>query len=115
MRCRGYQVPLVDEDDDGTAALVGVAADVGVGGRHTFGGVDHEQRHVTGFEMAAGHDDGELFRHEMGLALAADAGGVDQAHALAFMLDDLVDGVAGGAGDGGNDSAAAAGEGVEQG
>ncbi len=110
MRLVGNEVPLVDDDDDGAAALVGVAADGGVGGGDAFGGVDDEQGDVGGFEVAAGHDDGELFRHEMGLAFATDAGGVDEAEAGRRVLDDLVDGVARGAGDGRDDGAVGAGE-----
>ena len=110
----GHHVPLVDHDDDAAAALVGVAADGGVGAGDAFGGVDDQQRHVGGFEVAAGHDDAELLGHQVGLALAADAGGVDKAQLLALELDDLVDRVAGGAGDGRDDGAGGSGEGVEQ-
>ena len=80
----GHRVPLVDDDDDAAAALVGVAADGGVAGGNAFGGVEDQQRDVGGFEVPAGHDDGELFRHEVGFAFAADAGGVDEAEARAL-------------------------------
>ena len=109
------EVPLVDDDDDGAAGLVGVAADVGVERGDAFGGVEDEEGDVGGFEVLAGHDDGELLGHEVGLALAADAGGVDEAEVVAAAGDDFVDGVAGGAGDGGDDGAVGSGEGVEQG
>ena len=39
----GDEVPLVDDDDDGAAGLVGVAADVGVEGGDAFGGVEDEE------------------------------------------------------------------------
>ena len=110
----GEQVPLVDDDDHRAAALVRIAADVGVVGGHAFGSVDHEQGDVAGFEMTAGHDDGEFFGHQMGLALAADAGGVDEAQALAFVLDDFVDGVARGACNGRNDGPRSSGKRIEQ-
>jgi hypothetical protein len=79
----GDEVPLVDDDDDGAAGLVRVAADVGVEGGDAFGGVEDEEGDVGGFEVLAGHDDGELLGHEVGLALAADAGGVDEAEVVA--------------------------------
>ena len=87
----GDEVPLVDDDDDGAAGLVGVAADVGVEGGDTFSGVKDEQGDVGGFKVLAGHDDGELLGHEVGLALAADAGGVDEAEVVAGEGDDLID------------------------
>ncbi len=74
-----------------------------------------EQRNVGGFEVLAGHDDGQLFGHHLGLALAPDAGGIDEAEEVALALDDLVDGVARGAGDVRNDGAVGAGQGVQQG
>ena len=56
-----------------------IAADGGVGRGNALSGVDDQQRDVGGLEMAARHDDGELLRHHLGLALAADSGGVDEA------------------------------------
>jgi hypothetical protein len=47
-------------------------------------------------------------------ALAADACRIYKAELLAFELDDFIDGVAGGAGDGGNDGARGSGKGVEE-
>ena len=79
----GDEVPLVDDDDDGAAGLVGVAADVGVEGGDAFGGVEDEEGDVGGLEVLAGHDDGQLLGHELGLALAADAGGVDETEVVA--------------------------------
>ena len=66
-----------------------VSGDVGVDGGDTFGGVDHQQRHVRGLEMLSRHDDGELLRHELGLALATDTGGIDEAEFLT-VVDDRV-------------------------
>ena len=77
-----------------------VAADGGIRGGYAFGCVDDEQRDVGGFEMAACHDDGELFGHHVGLAFAANACGVDEAVLCAVVLDDFVNGIARGAGDG---------------
>jgi len=111
----GDEVPLVDDEDDGAARLVGVAADVGVEGGDAFGGVEDKEADVGGLEVLAGHDDGELFGHETGLALATDAGRVDEAEVVRAAGDDLVDCVASGAGDGRDDGARRAGEGVEQG
>jgi len=93
---------------------VRVAADVGVEGGDSFGGVEDEEADVGGLEMLAGHDDGQLFGHETGLALATDSSGVDETEVVRAASDDFVDCVAGGAGDGRDDGARAAGEGVEQ-
>jgi len=111
----GDEVPLVDDDDDGAARLVGVAADVGVEGGDSVGGVEDEEADVGGLEVLAGHDDGELFGHELGLALATDSGRVDETEVVRAAGDDLVHSIAGGAGDGRDDGARGAGEGVEQG
>ncbi len=83
----GHEVPLVDDDDDAAAALVRVAADGGVGGGDAFGGVDDEEGDVSGFKVAARHDDGELLGHEVRFAFAADAGGIDDAEVVAFVVD----------------------------
>ena len=103
-----HQVPFVDDDDEGASAFVGVAGDGGVELADAFGGVDDEQRDVGGFEMFARHDDRKFLGHEMRLAFAANAGGVDEAEAASVVLDDFVDGVAGGAGDGRDDGAVGA-------
>ena len=56
----------------------------------------------------------ELLGHQVRLALAADARGVNKAELAALELDDLIDRIAGGAGDGRDDGAGGAGEGVEE-
>src|SRR5206468_3826050 len=86
-----HEVPLVDDDDDRAARLVSVTADVGVRRGDSLTRVDDEQRHVSGFEVLAAHDDAELFGEKLGLALAADAGGVDETEAVAVALYDFVD------------------------
>ncbi len=91
-----------------------VAADVGVDVGDAFLRVDDEQRDVGGFEVLARHDDGELLGHHLGLALAPDAGGIDEAEEVALALDDLVDRIARGAGDRRDDGAAGAGQRVQQ-
>ena len=42
------EVPFVDDEDDGAAGLVRVAADVGVEGGDSFGGVEDEEADVGG-------------------------------------------------------------------
>ena len=69
-----------------------------------------DQRNVGGFEVLARHHDGELLGHQLGLALAADSGGVDEAVGLAVPLDEFVDRIASGSGNGGNDGASGPGE-----
>ena len=111
---RGDQVPFVDDEDDAAAAFVGVAADRGVAGCYAICRVDDEECDVGRFKMAARHDDAEFFGHHFGFALAADAGSIDEAELVALEVDDLVDGVTRGSGDGRDDGAAGAGERVEQ-
>ncbi len=74
-----------------------IAADVGVQRGDAFGGVDHQQRDVRRLKMLARHHHGELLGHQLGLALAADAGGVDKAVVVALALDHFVHGIARGA------------------
>jgi hypothetical protein len=111
----GDRVPFVHDDDDGASGFVRVSADGGIAGGDALGGVDQEEGDVGGFEMAARHDDGELLGHEVGFAFAADSGGVDEAESVAFEFDGFVNGIAGGSGDGRDDGAGGAGEGIEQG
>ena len=105
---------LLTTDDDAAAGLVRVAADGSVERGDAFGGVDDQDGEVCGFEVLASHDDGEFFRHQVGLALAADAGGVNEAEVVIVAGDELIDGIARGAGDGRHDGAVSPGEGVEQ-
>ena len=93
---------------------MGVAADVGVERGDAFGGVEDEERDVGGFEVSASHDDGQLLGHEMRLALAPDSGSVNEAELCTLKLDDFVHRIASGSGDGRDDGAGGAGEGVEQ-
>ena len=82
-----------------------VAGDGGVEAQHALGGVQHQQHHVRHADVAAGHHDAQLLRHQLRLALAPDAGGVDEnvRHAVYHHL--FVHRVARGAGDGRNDGA----------
>src|SRR5271167_128545 len=82
----GDQVPLVDDDDDGAPALVGVSGDGGIAAGDAFSGVDEDERYVGCFKMLARHHDRKFFGHQFGLALAADASRVDEAidHAVAL-------------------------------
>src|SRR5712692_770880 len=104
------QVPLVHDDDDRASALMGIAGDRRVQLADAFGGVNHQQRDVGGFEVLARHHHGELLGHQMSLAFAADAGRINEAEALAVALDHFVDRVAGGAREGRDDGAISPGE-----
>ena len=110
-----HLVPLVDADDQRAPAFVGVAGDGGVQRHHALGGVQHQQHHVGHADVAARHHHAQLLRHIAGLALAADAGGIDEDVLRAVVRDGLVHGIARGAGDGRNDGPLLAGERVEQG
>ena len=76
-----------------------IARNGGVECADPFGRVDDEQRNVGLFEVLARHHDRELLRHQVRLAFTADAGGVDEAKALAIALDQFINRVACGAGD----------------
>jgi hypothetical protein len=65
--------------------------------------------------VLAGHDYRQLLGHEAGLALAADAGGVDEAEVVAGAGDDFVDSIPSCTGYRTDDGAVGSGEGVEQG
>jgi len=74
-----------------------VAGDCGIELAHAFGRINDEQRDIRRLQMLARHDDGELFSHQLRLALATDARGINEAKALAVPLDHFVHRVAGGA------------------
>lgn len=86
----------------------------GVGSRHAFGCIDHQQRNVGGFQMPARHHHRELFGHQLCLALAANPGRVDEAEIVILVTDHLVDRIARGAGHRRNNRAGAAGKGIQQ-
>jgi hypothetical protein len=71
----------------------------------TPSGVDNQQGHVRGFQVAPSHHYAHLFGHQVRLALAADAGRIHKAQLLALELDHLVHRVARSAGDGRNNGA----------
>ena len=57
---------------------MGVAGDGGIAAHHALGGVQHQQHHVRHADVPARHDDAQLLRHLVRLALAADARRVDE-------------------------------------
>src|SRR5579883_555334 len=110
-----YFIPFIDADDDAAAAFVSVARDGGIEADDALGGIEHQQHHVGHADVPAGHDHAQLFGHGFGLALAADARGVDEDVLDAVACDGFIHGIAGGSGDGGDDGPLGAGERVEQG
>jgi len=83
-------------------------------GSDADGGVDNQDGDIRALEMTAGHDRAELFGDEFRLALAADAGGIEEAIGFAVAIDDSVHHVARGASLRGDDGAFAADELVEE-
>ena len=81
---------------------------------HAFGRVDHQQRHVRGFQMPPRHDHAQFFRHQLRLALAPDSRRIDKAQRVALELHYFVDRVARGARDRRHDGARGPSERVEQ-
>ena len=108
------QVPLVEQHNDGTAALDGKTHDLLVLFGNAHGGVDDEQRHVGAVDGAQAADHRVVLDVLVHGALLADARGVDHAVVLAVALHDGVDGVARGAGNVGHDRAVGAQDAVEQ-
>src|SRR3569833_1034001 len=80
----GDRVPLVDDDDDRASRFVGVARDGGIESGDAFGGVDHDEGEISGFEVLAGHYYAKLFGHQVGLALVVVVGGVVVVVGLVF-------------------------------
>ena len=91
------QVPLVHHEDHGRASLLRVACDDGVLVRGAFDGVQQQEADVGPGHGLLGLQDAELLGALEGLALAADACGVDEAVDPFVHMDDGVDGVPGGA------------------
>ena len=108
------QVPLVVGDDEGAAGVDDLLHDPDVLLGDRLLGVDEHDGHLGLLEGGLGAQRGV----EVGAAglvhPAADAGRVDEPPGLAAELDELVDRVAGGAGDVVDDDAVLAGELVEQ-
>ena len=102
------QVPLVEQHNDGTAALDGKTHDLLVLFGNAHGGVDDEQRHVGAVDGAQAADHRVVLDILVHGALLADARGVDHAVVLAVALHDGVDGVARRAGNVGHDRAVGA-------
>src|SRR6185437_15196076 len=73
-----------------------------------------EQRNIGGFKVAARHHDRKLLRHQVGLAFAADAGGVDDAELLTVVVNDFIHGIAGCTRNGRNDGACGSSKRVQQ-
>ena len=107
-------VPLVDANDQRASAFVGIAGDGGIVGGDAFHRIEHQQHHVRHANVAPRHHHAQLFRHQLGLALAPYAGGVDENVLDAIALHSLIHRVARGAGHWGNDSALLPGERVQQ-
>src|SRR6185436_15438063 len=84
-----YQVPLVDANNNGSAALVRVSGDGGIERKHAFDRIEHHQNHVGHADVAASHDYAQLLRHESGLALAADSGRIDK-NVFNIVVDDCL-------------------------
>ena len=108
------EVPLVVGDDQRAAGVDDLLHDADVLLGDGLRGVDEHDGHLGLLERGLGAQRGV----EVGAAglvhAAADAGGVDEAPRLATELDQLVDGVAGGAGDVVDDDPLVAGQLVEQ-
>ena len=92
-----------------------VTGDGGIAGGDAFDRVDHNHRNVGGFQMFARHHNGQLLGHQFGLALAANAGGIDEAVLLAVAFEDLVDRIARGTGNRRDNRTTSAGQRVQQG
>ena len=108
------QIPLIEQHDDGAAALNGQAHDLLVLFGNAHGGVDDEQCHVGAIDGAQAADHGVVLDILVHGALLANARGVDHTVVLAVALDDGIDGVARRAGNVGNDRAVGAQDSVEQ-
>src|SRR4029077_5948689 len=93
----------------------GVAGDLSVALRDALLAIDHEQRDVCALEPTTRHHHAEFFSDQVGLALAANAGGVDEAINAAVPTDFDIYGVHGCARHGRDDGAFFANHAIEQG
>ena len=80
-----------------------------------MGGVEHEDADIGGLDGADGAHDGVELEVLGDLGFAPEAGGVDEVEVEAEEVVVRVDGVAGGAGDGGDHGAMFAGDHVDEG
>jgi len=93
------QVPFIDEDDQGSVLILGVADHLGILLGDALFGVDQHHGDIAAPQGLEGLEDGELLQLVGGFALAADAGGIDQQIVVLVATEQGVDGIAGGAGD----------------
>ena len=92
-----HRVPFVHRQHHGAAGVEDEAGDVRVLVGHALLGVDQQQHHVGRFDGLQRLDDRKLLDRLEHLALAAQAGGVDQLELLAIALKLDRDGIARGA------------------
>src|SRR3954469_20062060 len=91
-----------------------ISADRGVKAGYAFYRVNHQQGDVSGLKMFARHHHRKFFRHQVGLAFAADSSSVNKPVGMAIFFNQLINGVARSACNRRNDSTRTAGEYVEQ-
>jgi hypothetical protein len=90
-------VPFVHRDHHGPAGLDAEAGDVRILVGNVLAGIEHQHDDVGLLDRLQGLDDRELLDGLEDLALAAQAGGVDQGVVLALALERHGDGIARGA------------------
>ena len=71
-----------------------IAADVRIRRRHALRRIDHQQRHIRRLQMLAAHNDAQLLRHQLRLALAPNPRRVDEPEVVPIALHHLVDSIA---------------------
>ena len=106
------QVPLVDKDHHGAAAVHGHVGDLLVLLGHAHGGVDHQKADVRAVDCLQAADQRVVLDVLVDLAFLAHTGSVYELDLLALPLDHGVDGVARGAGDVAHDGALLVGQAV---
>ena len=106
------EVPLVGADDEAGGFVERDADDVQVLRPQPHRGVEDDDGDVGALDGALGAHDAVVLDRAVDAAGAADAGGVDQRHLLAVVLEGRVDGVARRAGDVADDDALLAEDGV---
>ena len=103
LRAVGHEVPLIDTDHESLAVALDKAEDVGILRLDASGGVDHQDADIRSLDGADRTDHRIILDILIDLLLLADAGGVDQIEVETELIILMIDRIAGGAGDIGDD------------
>ena len=108
-------VPLIDDHDDADSLIVDHTGDVGVLGRHPFGGIDHQQRYLRTAQGPRGTEHTPLFHAGTDPPAPSNPCCVNQDDLLSLPDEPRIDGVSGRPGDRADDGSFFADQPIEEG